>query len=156
MPLHIKAENPYDPVCLTLIEELVAELFRLYGEGDDPEAEGFDDFSPVDVSVPRSVFAVAWLDSEPVGCGALRPIDDETVELKRMYVKASARGQGISREILRTLETYAQEFAYYKIRLGTGDRQPEAIRLYETSGYDQVICEEPYLDDHSICFEKIL
>jgi putative acetyltransferase len=154
--IDIRAENPYGPVSRTLIEELVAELIQLYGEGDDPEAEGFDDFTPEDVSVPRSVFLVAWRDEEAVGCGALRPMDDETVELKRMYVRPSARRQGISRVLLQALETYAQNFDYRKIRLGTGELQPEAIHLYETAGYDNVTCADPYLDDHSVCFEKVL
>jgi GNAT superfamily N-acetyltransferase len=156
MPLEINAENPYDSVFTTLTGELVDELMMLYGPGDDEEADGFDDFQPADVAGPRSVFVVAWLDGEAVGCGALRPMDADTVEIKRMYVRPSARGQGISRRILQSLETHAQAFAYRKIRLGTGDQQPEAIQLYATSGYDQVTCADPYLDDHSVCFEKLL
>jgi putative acetyltransferase len=153
--LEIKAENPYDPVCMTLTSELVAELSPLYS--DDPDDKTLDDFSPADVSVPRSVFLLAWLDGEAVGCGALRPMDDDTVEIKRMYVRPAARGKGISRKIVRALESYAQDFAYRKIRLGTGNRQPEAMRLYAASGYNRVVCAEPYLeDDHSVCFEKML
>ena len=151
--VNITTENPNDPICLELIRELSAELGKIYGD------DGAGAFSPDDAMVPRSVFIVAWFHNEPVGCGALRPMKNETIaEIKRMFVRPSARGKGISRKILARLEDLGREFAYQKIWLETGTLQLEAVRLYETSGYSRIPCYGQYGQDNplSLCYEKIL
>ena len=147
----VKQENPHDAVCIQLIHDLSAELGERYGD------DGTAFFNLDDVMVSRACFVVAWSGNIPVGCGALRPLSDDIVEIKRVFVKSDFRGQGISRVIMATLETLATEFEYTSIRLETGTKQPEAIKLYESSGYTQVDPFPPYdTDPLSICYEKHL
>jgi GNAT superfamily N-acetyltransferase len=152
MSLIIQTENPHDEICVELVRELSAELAPRYGD------DGTARFTPDDVLIPRAAFVVAWLNGEAVGCGALRPMPDATcAEVKRMFVKPSARGQGISRKILEKLESLAAEYEYAVVLLETGNLQVEAVSLYQTSGYERTDCYEPYIDSpHSICYEKQL
>lgn len=152
MTICITREDPTQAFCQQLIAELSAELGALYG------GDGSALFKPVDVTVPRSAFVVAWLGDQPVGCGALRPINGGTAaEIKRMFVRKTARGQGISRSILAALEAAAAEFRYQQVILETGIYQTEAIGLYESSGYRRVDCYGPYAGDpQSLCYEKRL
>jgi GNAT superfamily N-acetyltransferase len=138
---------------LRLIRELSSELGGRYGD------DGTGAFSPADMDISGAVFVIAWLDGhQAVGCGALRPMEEAGVgEVKRMYVAPEARGQGISRRILAEIESLARQMGYTTLRLETGIRQPEAIRLYDTSGYSRIPCYGCYAGNPlSICFEKRL
>ena len=105
----------------------------------------------------RTAFVMARLDGKPVGCGALRQIGDQSVEVKRMYVVPSARRQGVARRILEELERLAGVFGYSKIILETGQFQPEALALYHTAGYRPTEPYGRYVDDPlAQCFEKIV
>jgi GNAT superfamily N-acetyltransferase len=127
----------------------MAELAQRY-----PEQE-------TDAPVPSSVdglggaFVIAWLDQQPVGCGALRPMETGVAEVKRMYVDPACRGQGVGRAILQKLEALARELGYTRLRLETGIRQPEAIHLYESVGFRRIPCYGQYTDAPlSVCYEK--
>jgi putative acetyltransferase len=115
---------------------------------------------PKEISGPRAGFVVAWLNDEAVGCGAWRPLaptEAAVAEIKRMFVEPAVRGRGISRAILKKLETLARADGYSVVRLETGLRQPPALRLYETSGYRRIEPYGRYRDDPlSVCFEKEL
>lgn len=152
MNIKVTVENPLDAICVELVRELSAELGPRYG------TDGTALFSPEDVLIPRAAFVVAWFNGEAVGCGALRPMDDETIaEVKRMYVRPTARSNGISRKILSKLEELALEFKYAAVQLETGTLQLEAIGLYDSSGYARIDCYEPYVDNpYSLCYEKRL
>jgi GNAT superfamily N-acetyltransferase len=81
---------------------------------------------------------VGRLDGVYVATGGWRRIDygtDDTVEIKRMYVVPGARGRGLSRRMLAELESTAAAAGARRVVLNTGDKQPEAIALYESSGY---------------------
>jgi putative acetyltransferase len=144
--------NPYSDVAATLIEELVAELSHRYADRDDDEAASF---SPADATVPRSAFVVATLNGVPVGCGAIRPMVPDAAEIKRMYVRKTARGVGIGRAILVELERFAAEFGYTRLVLETGVRQPEAIALYESRGFARMPNYVGYHDNPlSVCYGK--
>ena len=98
---------------------------------------------------------VARLGGQPIGCGALRRIDETTAEVKRMYVAPDGRRRGIARRILHALEELAAGFNYRTIRLQTGLEQPEAISLYESSGYHRIAAYGHHIGDpRSVCFEK--
>jgi ribosomal protein S18 acetylase RimI-like enzyme len=102
------------------------------------------------------VFLVARLNGQPVGCGALRRFNDDTAEIKRMFVAPSARRKGIARRILVELERHAQALNYPAIRLETGIRQPEAQRFYESVGYRPRTAFGPYVGNPtSVCYEKL-
>lgn len=82
MAIIVTTENPHHEEAVALVQELSAELGPLYG------TDGSALFTPADVTVPRSAFVIAWLDGMAVGCGALRPMDDERIaEIKRMFVR---------------------------------------------------------------------
>jgi putative acetyltransferase len=155
--VEIVVEDPTIPDALELIRLLSAELAARYGFMDD----GSGEFTPADVQVPRAAFVVARLDGRPVGCGALRPIDkagfEDSAEVKRMYVAPEARGRRLGGAILERLEELARGFGYARMALETGNAQPEAIRLYERSGYTRIPCYGPYAEDpRSVCFGKTL
>jgi putative acetyltransferase len=115
-----------------LIRELSAELAVLY------DSDGSAGFNPSDVEVPRAAFVVARFEGHPVGCGALRPLDDTTVEVKRMYTRADYRRKGVAQAILAEIDRLAIEFGYSNIKLQTGPKQPEAAALYERVGYYRI------------------
>ncbi|MEO8085302.1 MAG: GNAT family N-acetyltransferase [Bacteroidota bacterium] len=98
---------------------------------------------------------VAYFDNAPAGCGAIKKYDDETMEVKRMFVKPEYRGKGIARAVLSALEKWSGELGYAQCILETGKRQPEAITLYKTSGYSQIPNYGQYENvETSVCFKK--
>ena len=100
---------------------------------------------------------VAYDNGTPIGCGAMRPYSDDTMEVKRMYVLQNWRGEGIASEILRKLERWAIDLNYKKCLLETGKNQPEAIAFYKKNNYRVVPNFGHYENvQKSICFEKIL
>jgi putative acetyltransferase len=100
---------------------------------------------------------VAYLGGEPVGCGAFKPYTTDSVEMKRMFVQPAHRGQGVAQAVLAELEKWAGELGYTSGVLETGKRQPEAIRLYERSGYGHIPNYGQYVGiDNSVCMQKTL
>jgi putative acetyltransferase len=80
-------------------------------------------------------FVISKEAGHAVGCGAFRPVGDRCAEIKRMFVKASARRRGIGREILQHLEEEIRRRGFQSIVLETGCDQSEALALYEAEGY---------------------
>lgn len=154
---------PFDgPVAARLIAALDAELRRhdLAGgvgvgapAGQQDGLDGEPDRAALNRLHDGTTFVVAYLDGEPVGCGALRPPG----EVKRMYVDPTRRGAGIGRAILADLEARAAKAGYDRLVLETSIRQPEAIALYERAGFTPIPCYGDYATSTiSRCFEKHL
>jgi putative acetyltransferase len=100
---------------------------------------------------------VAFENEIPVGCGAIKEYDKETMEVKRMYTLPECRGKGIATKLLNELEKWTKELAYRKCVLETGYKQPEAIGLYKKNGYQQIPNYGQYKGvDNSVCFEKVV
>lgn len=98
---------------------------------------------------------IAYLGDEAVGCGAIREFREGTAEVKRMFVKAERRGNGIAGEVLRELEGWARELGFDACVLETGFKQPEAIALYTRSGYEVIPNYGHYVDvKNSVCMRK--
>src|SRR5690606_12365017 len=93
---------------------------------------------PDEVAPGRGAFLVAWLDGAPVGCGAVRRIDGDTAEIKRMYVAPTLRDRGIGRVLLAGLEAAARELGVRRLVLETGVRQHAAIALYARAGFREI------------------
>jgi putative acetyltransferase len=147
----IAKEDPRSPHVSQLLSEFVDEVKKRY---DSPPAD-VGIFDPELVSVPRSIFLLARRDGNAVGCGALVPIDEYCVEVKRMFVAREERGHGIATMILDELERLAREFEYDVIRLETGVKQPESIALYGKAGFYRIPNFPPFENDLSaVCFEK--
>jgi GNAT superfamily N-acetyltransferase len=122
--------RPYgDPDVITLVGLVQAEYVARYG-GEDAAQVAPEDFAP-----PQGQFVVGLLDADPVACGGWRRIGPGVAEIKRMYVAERARRRGLGRAILADLERRAQHAGVRRLVLNTGPQQPEAIALYESSGY---------------------
>ena len=96
-------------------------------------------------------------DGTAIGCGGIARFDETRGEVKRMYVVPGARGRGLGRALLDELESAARRLGYTSVVLETGDRQAQAVGLYESSGYVRIPCYPPY-DSRSLsrCYEKRL
>ncbi|WP_315756900.1 MULTISPECIES: GNAT family N-acetyltransferase [unclassified Bradyrhizobium] len=93
---------------------------------------------PVDadaLSAPGVVFLAARRKGLLLGSISLRPLDPDHAEIKRLFVREAARGCGLGRKLLMTLESEARARGIDRVSLETGIRQPQAIQLYRSSGY---------------------
>jgi putative acetyltransferase len=78
---------------------------------------------------PGDIYLIAFIAGNPVGCGALRKLDDRTAEVRRVYVFRQARRTGIARAILFRLEEEAGHLGYETLLFETGNRQHPAMSL---------------------------
>ncbi|HZE71481.1 MAG TPA: GNAT family N-acetyltransferase [Pyrinomonadaceae bacterium] len=148
----VNSESALSSDSLSLVELLTTELAAKYG--DDGGAKSFN---PEDMAVEGTAFLVARINDRAVGCGAIRRLRPGVAEIKRMFVVPERRGAGVARQILRELESVATSLGYSVVRLETGLKQPEAIGLYESAGYQRVPCYGQYVGNSmSVCFEKSL
>ena len=100
---------------------------------------------------------LAYAVEEAIGCGAIKMYDEQTMEIKRMFVKESHRNQGIAAKLLTHLEDWAKEIGFQKCILETGNNQPEAIRLYQKCNYQIIPNYGQYEGvETSFCFEKVI
>ncbi len=100
---------------------------------------------------------IAYQDTIPVGCGAIKHYDNTIMEVKRMFTATAYRGKGIASKILNELEIWTKELSYTSCILETGIKQPEAIALYKKQGYEVIPNYGQYTGlDTSICFKKTL
>lgn len=98
---------------------------------------------------------VAYDNSKPVGCGAIKEYSPDTMEIKRMYTLPEERGKRIATKILIELEKWAHELSYKKCILETGKKQPEAISLYKRNEYKIIPNYGQYVGmENSVCFKK--
>ena len=110
-----------------------------------------------EVAEGRGMFLVAYRGERPIGCGAVRRIEEQTGELKRMYVCPEERCRGVGRAILDGLEAEARKLGINKLLLETGIRNPEAIALYERAGFSRIPAFGEYVGSPiSVCMAKEL
>ncbi len=137
--LHIERVSFADPAVQVLVAEVQAEYVRRYGGPDGTPLE------PGVFDPPDGAFFVGHLGDVPVAMGGwrLRPDVDRlggalSAEIKRMYVAPAGRRMGLARVVLAHLERTAAQAGAGAMVLETGVAQPEAIALYESSGYQPV------------------
>ena len=127
-----------DPDAQLLVAAVQQEYVARYGGPDETPLE------PAYLEPPDGAFFVGYLDGRPVATGAWRRSrvkalgSAATAEVKRMYVAPTARGRGLARSMLALLESSAADAGAEALVLETGTRQPEAMALYESSGYQPV------------------
>ncbi|MEW2402756.1 GNAT family N-acetyltransferase [Streptomyces sp. NPDC046862] len=148
------------PDAVKLNDQVQAEYAVRYGDGGDATP-----VDPLDFEPPRGAYLIAYdaLD-RPVATGGWRAQDeneegnaDGDAELKRMYVVEEARGQGLARRILAALEDDARAAGRIRMVLETGAKQPEAVALYTSSGYEPCAKFGYYrFHELSMCFAKPL
>jgi putative acetyltransferase len=137
-----------------LIDSLNAELTGAYPE---PGATHFH-LDPAEVTGGRGAFLIVYHEGEPVGCGALRLLDADTAELKRMYVSPAVRGKGLGRRLVAALEDEARTLGVRRLVLETGIRQTAALALYRATGFQPIALYGEYClsPETSICLGKKL
>ena len=149
--LTIARASSREAAAIMLISEFEAELAGRYQD------RYLSPFKLSDIDKPGFAFFLARFDGALAGCGALKPVESDTVEVKRMFVRQPFRRMGLARRLLQELETAARNFGYRRIVLETGNRQPESVALYERAGYARI---EPFGEyaayPTSLCFEKHL
>lgn len=150
MNIEIKMTDNTNTDFIKLINLLDKDLVSRYGESQ----KQYDKHNRVDMIKD---IAVIYADNIPAGCGAFKKFNDNTVEIKRIYVSKEFRGLGLSRIIVKRLETEALSQGYRYVVLETGNQQQEAIGLYQSSGYEITPNYEPYVGlETSICMKKVL
>jgi putative acetyltransferase len=138
----------------TDFQKLVVELDKELSVRDGDEHSFYSQFNNLDTI---KYVVVAYHENGPVGCGAIKGYSAGVMEIKRMFVPLDRRGEGIASAVLNELEAWAKELNAGKCILETGQKQPEAIRLYEKNGYRPIPNYGQYAGvENSICFEKEL
>ena len=136
--LHIERVSITHPDAQALIEAVQAEYVARYGGQDESPID------PADFEDPLGRFYVGYLDGTPVATGAWRRSSvralgaEVSAEVKRMYVVPTAQRRGVARRMLAHLEATAAEAGIEALVLETGMKQPEAIALYTSSGYEPI------------------
>ncbi|WP_058303642.1 GNAT family N-acetyltransferase [Gorillibacterium timonense] len=137
------------------LHRLIAMLDHYLQQIYPPDEIFLLDFS--DPHIEDVTFLVAYLEETPVGCGAFKPLDHESAEIKRVFVDPEYRNRGIASGLIGELEQSALQQGYKLMRLETGEPQLEAVRLYQKLGYAFIPRYGEYqCCESSICMEKQL
>ena len=151
MSIRIELESPRTPEVVALIQELDAYLIDLY----PAESNHLLDIDSLDQ--PNVLFCVVRNGEQAVGCGAAVLQPAEYAEIKRMFVRPSQRGRKLGQQILDYLEAQIVARGVAVARLETGVSQPEALALYERSGYRLIPPFGDYWEDPlCVFYEKQL
>lgn len=150
--IRFESVDPTDERAVELIREIDALTLALHPGSPiyGIEAEGFIDAG--------GAFLLLHIDGELAGCGGLRPVDEGSVEVKRMYIRENFRGRSFSRMLLRKLEKDARNRGVKIMRIETDDIPGGvALNLYRSAGYATIACYGEYIDNPlSICLAKPL
>jgi GNAT superfamily N-acetyltransferase len=148
---HLRRVDPQGADALSLLREAAIEARALYPALHD-EGASWPGNAP---TPPGGTYLIAYDGDTPIACGALRPIDRTSVEVRRMFVLKHARRCGLARSMLAALEREASRLGYSVMRLETGHRQTAAVALYESCGFERIaLFGEHVGDPTSVCFEK--
>jgi DNA-binding MarR family transcriptional regulator/GNAT superfamily N-acetyltransferase len=142
--VEIVAVDPEHPDARQCLRSYFAELERRSGAPFDPLVGSTAE--PDELRPPKGEMVVAYLRAEPVGCGALKHFDGAVTDIKRMWLAEAARGLGLGRRLLETLEQRAARAGARTVRLETSDLLVEAVGLYRSAGYREVPAfnDEPF------------
>ncbi len=100
---------------------------------------------------------VVYRGNNPIGGGSIRLYDENTVELKRVFVIPTEQGKGIGTELVFKLIEWAKELGYKKMILETGELLAESCHVYSKLGFKQIPNYGAYVDmPESFCMGKEL
>ena len=149
--LEFEKVTPSHPLASALIGELDRELEERY------PVESIHGLHADELVSFPGVFLLGRCEGEVVACGAVRPLDSGLAEVKRMFVRRTARRRGFARRLLEELEAVARDLDVKVLRLETGTEQPESVALYESAGYRPIPPYGEYIGNpYSLCYEKRL
>ena len=142
--VQVRVVDPEHPDARRCLRAYVAELNRRSDIPFDPSNGSTAE--PHEVRAPAGAFVVAYLNGEAIGCGAVKHRTGGPSDIKRMWVAESARGLGLGRRLLTTLEQLARDSGAGVVQLETNDALVEAIALYRSAGYEEVPAfnDEPF------------
>ena len=142
----VAEEAPDSADARRCLEAYFRELEARFEGGFDAAAD--DSARAEDMTPPSGLFVVARLEDEAVGCGGFKRVGETTGEIKRVWTAPSARGMGVARRMLRTLEALAREAGVKTLRLDTNRALTEAHALYRSEGYREIarFNDNPYAD----------
>jgi GNAT superfamily N-acetyltransferase len=129
-------EEPFGgPGATALVLGYVAEIRALYPDWtpDVPPRLTAEAVEP-----PAGRWLVAYRHAVPVGTAALKGLDAETGEIKRVQVVPAARGCGVARDLITRPEEIARSIGYTRLRMDTGARQPASVALFSSIGYEPI------------------
>ncbi len=120
-----------------LVALYLDEIAAAFPAGFDPKASVSAD--PDELTPPRGAFLVVRADDgTPIGCGAVKLLDPQTAEIKRMWLSPEARGQGLGRQLLEALESEARALGATHGRLDTNEILDAAMTLYRKTGWEEI------------------
>lgn len=128
-----------------MAKDLLREYWHSFGF--NPSFQNFDSEVadlPGKYASPQGRIALALISGDPVGCIALRPLDERRGEAKRLYVRNRFRGRGIARALLSWLISEARGVGYRELVCDTMPSMIEALTMYNSFGFQQV---GPYSSD---------
>ena len=147
--IHLQSVSPFHADAVPLIDALSDQLAARFG------SDGRNSFTGWDDQDPRSIFVVAYLHDQPVACGAIRPLDEDTGEVKRMY--SHIKGIGLGAAVLSYLEKEAKLRGYRNLCLETRSDNHEARSFYIRSGYVLIPNYGKYAGrEEAVCYGKEL
>jgi len=159
MPIEIRPLRSYETAAArTLILDVASRLFR---PGDpvgfirqyDHTLEDVDTYTR-DYSPPDGLLLAALDDGRLIGTGAIRRFDDETAELRRMWLLEPYQGRGIGYRLWLVLSDFARHAGYQCIRLTTDNENVRALAFYDRLGFYRI---DPFDGlPHDIYMERVL
>lgn len=123
---------------IQIARNLLLEYWESFGF--DPTFQGFADEVaglPGKYTPPGGRLALALVDDQPAGCIALRPVDSECGEIKRLYIRQQFRGRGIGWDLLLWLIAEARGAGYRELVCDTMPPMKAALRMYEAFGFQR-------------------
>lgn len=133
--IRFRVEAPDSEAAQAIGAAFIADLSARYPELD---ATALPRPSADSLRPPNGAWIVVRRGEHAVGCGGIRRLDAETGEIKRVYLDPSVRGRGLARRLIERLEDEGRALGWRRVRLDTGDRQPEALALYRRLGYREI------------------
>ena len=131
------------------------EQIDTYYDSDRLERELAD--LPGDFAPPAGRLLLSLVDGRAAGCVGFKRLDDQSCDVKRMFVRPEYQGLGIGGSLMRTLIGEAVAQGYRTMKLDTGDLQPEAISFYRSLGFEETTAyyDVPEALDGTMVFMEI-
>lgn len=152
---HVAWEDPRAAALRQTMDEEMSVRYTIPGR--PPISDAAVRALSVDPTTVHTTVLAVDEDGTAIGHAALRRLNGE-LEVKRVIVASDQRGRGIGKAIMLHLEDVAREDSAARLVLQTGDKQPEAVALYERLGWVPIAIYEPYASTmpFSLCYERVV